>query len=174
MKTAPAASIRLGVSRWYQCAVLLFTIILVAACATFYWANGLFDAKNSLLLSAATCAIAWVLQMPFALARGRCTMLLANGFWRRVSLKSKELCGSPWIYKSTCWCVLRLCILHWLIGPLQKFKPQWLHLERRHTFRQGKLREAAGEDWRALRRALYAPPPQIALRSAAAVAAENA
>jgi hypothetical protein len=58
-------------------------------------------------------------------------------------------------------------------GPLQKIKPQWLHLERQHTLRQGKQREAApGEDWRALRRALYAPPP-IAVHNAAAMAADN-
>jgi hypothetical protein len=58
-------------------------------------------------------------------------------------------------------------------GLLQKIKPQWLHIERQHTLRQGKLTEAApGEAWRALRRALYAPPP-LAVYSPVPAAAEN-
>lgn len=74
-------------------------------------------------------------------------------------------------YLLVCFTPLRAAPVH---GPLEKIKPQWLHLERRHTLRQGNLHEAApGEDWRALRRALYAPPVTGTAHGAVPVTGEN-
>jgi hypothetical protein len=56
----------------------------------------------------------------------------------------------------------------------QSTKPQWLHLERRPSQRQGLVREQTpDQDWRALRRALYASTT-AAVPSALAAPADHA
>jgi hypothetical protein len=171
VKTAPAASIRLGASRWYQCAVVLLTIILVAACAKFYWASGQVNTRNVVFLAAAATGAAWGVLDAFRARQG--ALHYAAGEWV-LAQGELEIQGTLQVvidlqdYLLVRFTPLQLAPVH---GPLQKFKSPWLHLERRHTLRHGKLREAApGDDWRALRRALYAPP---STHNASAMAADN-
>jgi hypothetical protein len=147
VKTPPAASTRLGVSWWYQCAVVFFAILLIAACAIFYRASGYFDLKIALICAVAVCATSWAVYDAWRPRQG--ALHYAAGEWvlaqgeqesrgtlrvvldlQRYQLVRFTPCGSPPAS-----------------SQLLKIKAQWLHLE-----------SAYGQDWLALRRALYAAP----------------
>jgi hypothetical protein len=157
VKTPPAASIRLGISRWYQTAVALSAILLVAACAIFYGASGVLDIKMLLLAVCATGAIAWAAVDALRPRAG--ALHYAAGEWV-LALGDHESQGTlQVVIDLQQYLLVRFTPLgHGLqVVPAQQLKPQWLHLESRYTQRQGlQQAQAAAQDWRALRRALFA------------------
>jgi hypothetical protein len=147
VKTPPAASTRLEVSRWYQCAVALFAILLIASAAIFYGASGKFDLKMALVCTAAVCTSSWAVHDAWRPRQG--ALHYAAGEWVLAQGEQES--------QGTLHVVLDL--QHYLLvrftpsghptasSQQLKIKAQWLHLQ-----------SSYGQDWLALRRALYAAP----------------
>jgi hypothetical protein len=180
MKSPPAASIRLGASWWYRCMVLLTAALLIAACAVFYWASGLFDAKNGVFQSLRGVLVTTAASVAIALA-----------LWDawRPRFGALHYAGGDWVlalgdveYQGTLRPVLDL--QYYLLVTfvpstngsdprdnsdtlqLHNKQQQWLHLESRHARHSGLLDGQAGTaparsalalpSWQALRRAVHA------------------
>jgi hypothetical protein len=170
MKSPPAASIRLGVSWWYRCMVLLIASLLIAACALFYWASGLFDAQNSVFQSLRGISLAAV-----------ASLAIAQALWDawRPRYGALHYAGGDWVlalgdveYQGTLRPVIDL--QYYLLvtfvpsldsidtGQLHNKQQQWLHLESRHARHsmqsgtQATRSSLVLPSWQALRRAVHA------------------
>lgn len=155
MKTPPAASIRLGASVYYRTAVSLFAILLVASIILFTRTSGDFGIK--IVFVGLTGALAIALGLWDAWRPRQGALHYAAGQWV-LAKGDVESQGTLQVVSD-----LQTYILarytpsnHALDDSLQQHKTQWLHLESRH-----------GQDWRALRRALFAMPlPAMTIPSA--------
>ena len=147
MKTPPAASTRLGVSRWYQSVVGLFAILLIAASAIFFVANGHFDLKMALICAVAAGAVSWGLYDAWRPRQG--ALHYAALEWV-LAQDGQERQGTLHVALD----LQAYLLVHFTpsghpptSSQQLKIKAQWLHLE-----------NGCGQDWLALRRALYAAP----------------
>lgn len=148
MKTPPAASTRLGVSRWYQCVVGFFAILLIATPAVFYWARDILDLKIAFICLAAACAICWAIVDAWRPRQG--ALHYAAGEWVLAQGEHESQGTLQVALDLQSYLLVRFTPSgHPPLSSQQvKIKGQWLHLE-----------SAYGQDWRALRRALCAAPP---------------
>jgi hypothetical protein len=134
----------------------------------FYWAGGAFDVQNGLLAGAAAAATAWGLVDAFRPRQG--ALHYAAGEWVLAQGEHESQGTLQVAMDLQHYLLVRFIPLeHGLhASQTQSIKPQWLHLERRPSQRQGLQHEQIpGQDWRALRRALYAtasaaPAPALA------------
>jgi hypothetical protein len=176
MKSPPAASIRLGASRWYRGMVLLIASLLIAAYALFYWASGLFYAKNSVFQS-------W----QGILVAGAVSLAIAAALWDawRPRFGALHYAGGDWVlalgdveYQGTLRPVLDL--QYYLLVTfvpstngsdlrdgsdtlqLHNKQQQWLHLESRHA-RHTTHTSQNLSSWQALRRAVHAQAVPVGL-----------
>jgi hypothetical protein len=174
MKSPPAASIRLGASWWYRSMVLLIASLLIAACAVFYWASGLFDTQNSVFQS---------LRGVLVVAASSVAIALALWDAWRPRFGALHYAGGDWVlalgdveYQGTISAVLDLqyyMLVTFVPSPhsldprhLHNKQQQWLHLESRHARHPAQLDGQAGiaparsslhlPSWQALRRAVHA------------------
>jgi hypothetical protein len=174
MKTPPAASVRLGSAWWYRWMVSLLASLLIAACAAFPWASGLFGSKNGLQTSALPAA-SFVAVALVALAA---TLAALWDAWR-PRYGALHYADGHWVlaqgdveYQGTLQPVFDLYVYilvrftansdglnrHHPSDRLAKKQQQWLHLESRHA---GRNPHRNSPDWLAVRRAAYctAAPP---------------
>jgi hypothetical protein len=135
--------------------VVVVAILLIAACAVSADYNGFFTYKNALLSLPATAALAWAVWDAWRPRQG--ALHYAAGDWVLVQGDTETV--------GTLQVVLDLQV-YVLVGftPLPSdpehahhlnlattAPAQWLHLESRHA-------RQYGQDWRSLRRALFAAP----------------
>jgi hypothetical protein len=179
MKSPPAASIRLGFSWYYRAIVLLLAAFLIAACALFYWASGLFDAQKGVTQSLQGAALAMAASVTIALAlwdawRPRFGALhYAGGDWV-LALGDVEYQGTlrP-VLDLQSYLLVTFMPSHNSSDPrdgsdprqLHNNQQQWLHLESRHARHTTQLGTQSGQtarstlllpSWQALRRAVHA------------------
>jgi hypothetical protein len=124
-----------------------FAILLIAAPAIFYEARGRFDLKTWLVFAMAGCALAWGVRDAWRPRQG--ALHYAAGEWV-LAQGEHESQGTLHVALDLQFYLLaRFTPSGHLPTSAQqlKIKAQWLHLE-----------SAYGQDWRALRRALYAGP----------------
>lgn len=147
MKTPPAASTRLGVSRWYLSAVGFLATLLLAAAAIFYEAGGIFSLKAAVVCAAAACAISWGVYDAWRPRQG--ALHYASGEWVLAHGEHEGQGTLRVVLDLQRYLLVRFTPSDYSLTSSQqlKIKAQWLHLE-----------SAYGQDWRALRRALYAAP----------------
>ncbi len=151
MKTPPAASTRLGVSRWYQCAVALFAILLIASAAVFYWASGHFVLEIGVVCAATACALVWGIYDAWRPRHG--ALHYAAGEWVLAQDGQERQGTLRVVLDLQIYLLVRFTPSGYTSGLLpasskqHQIKGQCLHLE-----------SVYGQDWRALRRALYAAP----------------
>jgi hypothetical protein len=159
VKTPPSASIRLGASVVYRGVVVLLAAVLIAAYALFHWPTGsfVFNFGTPAVLMAlyAMAAIAWAVWDAWRPRRG--ALHYAAGEWV-LALGDVESQGTIRVevdlqnYLLVRFMPQRpvssLNEIHSTAAQQLSTHPQWLHLENRH-----------GQDWLALRRALFAAPP---------------
>jgi hypothetical protein len=142
----------------------------------FYWASGTFSIKNGLLAGGAAAATAWGLVDAFRPRQG--ALHYAAGEWVLAQGEHESQGTLQVAMDLQHYLLVRFIPLeHGLhASQQQSTKPQWLHLERRPSQRQGLQREQTpGQDWRALRRALYATAtPATAMSPHLAVPADRA
>jgi hypothetical protein len=127
--------------------VILFAALLIAAPAIFYWASGRFSLKIAGMCAVAVGTLAWGIYDAWRPRQG--ALHYAAGEWV-LAQGGQERQGTLRVVLD-----LQLYLLvrftpssHAPASSQQlKIKGQWLHLE-----------SAYGQDWRALRRALYAAP----------------
>jgi hypothetical protein len=79
MQTAPAVTYPLAASWVYRCAVGFFAIILIAAHALFYWANGGFNTSWALLCVTSLLVTGWAAYDAFNPMQG--DLRFADGQW---------------------------------------------------------------------------------------------
>lgn len=147
MKTPPAASTRLGISRWYLCAVGFLATLLIASVAVFNEIGGIFSLKAAVVCATVACAIGWGVYDAWRPRQG--ALHYASGEW---VLAHGELEGQGTlrvVLDLQRYLLVRFTPSDYSLTSSQqlKIKAQWLHLE-----------SAYGQDWPALRRALYAAP----------------
>jgi hypothetical protein len=146
VKTPPAASIRLGASVVYRVVVLVCTILLIAAYVLATRTLGLFSLQNTAMCGLGALAIAagvWDAWRPRTGA-----LHYAAGQWV-LAQEGVESQGTLVVVVDLSSYILArfIPVDHVLDATPQHPPTQWLHLESRH-----------GQDWLALRRALFAPP----------------
>jgi hypothetical protein len=147
VKTPPAASIRLGASLAYRGVVIFLAILLIAAYALFIWPTGVFNVKNGLAAAVAVLALAAALWDAWRPRAG--ALHYAAGQWV-LAQEGVEAQGTLQVALDLPSYLLVRFTPSAPIFDSAVFSPpapQWLHLEPRH-----------GQDWRALRRALFAAP----------------
>ena len=148
MKTAPAATIRLGASLFYRALVILVAIILVAACALFTGVSTDFTYKNAFILLLACISSSWALWDAWRVPHG--ALHYAAGQWV-LSRGDVEFTGTLHILLDFPRYMLvsfqhsgaGVQPTHPYYRPQRFFSSPCLHLEPRHS-----------PSWLALRRAL--------------------
>jgi hypothetical protein len=135
--------------------VLLLAIFLIASPATFYWASGRFDLKIAVICAAALAAISWGIVDAWRPRQG--ALHYAAGEWVLAQGGQESQGTLHVVLDLQLYLLVRFTPSDYSLGqslghgPTSsqqlKIKGQWLHLE-----------SAYGQDWRALRRALYAAP----------------
>jgi hypothetical protein len=128
----------------------------------FYWASGTFDMQSGLLAGGAAAATAWGLVDAFRPRQG--ALHYAAGEWVLAQGEHESQGTLQVAMDLQHYLLVRFIPLEYGLHASQQqqqqqqsTKPQWLHLERRPSQRPGLQREQTpGQDWRALRRALYA------------------
>jgi hypothetical protein len=149
VKTPPAASIRLGASVVYRAVVVLLATVTIAAYAIFHWPTGYFlinfGTPAVLMLLCGIAAIAWAVWDAWRPRRG--ALHYAAGEWV-LAQGDVESQGTIRVEIDLQNYLLVRFIPQGLAAANQApTHSQWLHLESRH-----------GQDWLALRRALFAAP----------------
>jgi hypothetical protein len=141
----------LGVSRWYQCVVGFVAILLIATSAIFYCTGDRFDLKIAFIGVAAVCAITWGVVDAWRPRQG--ALHYAAGEWVLAQGELESQGTLRVVLDLQRYLLVRFTPSGYASAQLPassqqlKIKGQWLHLE-----------SAYGQDWRALRRALYAAP----------------
>jgi HPt (histidine-containing phosphotransfer) domain-containing protein len=136
---------------------MLSAIILVAACAIFYWSSGVFSYINMLLMVCASAAVAWGLVDAFRPRQG--ALHYAAGEWVLAQGEVESQGTLQVVLDLQQYLLVRFIPSEYSLETVaqQKIKSQWLHLESRYTQRHGQQQDALpGQDWRALRRAVHA------------------
>jgi hypothetical protein len=131
--------------------VVFFAILLIAAPAIFYWTGGHFDLKMALICAAAVCAVGWAVYDAWRPRQG--ALHYAVGEWVLAQGGQESQGTLRVVLDLQRYLLVRFTPSGYASAQLPassqqlKIKGQWLHLE-----------SAYGQDWRALRRALYAAP----------------
>jgi hypothetical protein len=160
VKTPPAASIRLGASRWYQVAVGLMGLALVAACAIFYLLAPGLKMQWMLIGIVAALALAWAVRDAGRPVQG--ALHYAQGEWV-LARGDTETQGTLRValdlqnYMLVRFTAAPLSALPQPAGvrPQPRITTLWLHLERQYVAPVGPQGYAL--PWAAMRRAVYAP-----------------
>jgi hypothetical protein len=144
--------------------VVVFAIILIAACAISYRAGGQFDLKMAVLTGGAGLATLWALADAWRPRQG--ALHYAAGEWVLAQGEHESLGTLDVTLDLQQYLLVRFTPSGHAqdaagldAAQRHNIKKQWLHLESRHTRRHGQAQGAVQwQDWRALRRALFAVP----------------
>jgi hypothetical protein len=128
--------------------VVFLATLLIAAPAIFYWAGGRFDLKLSFICAAAVGTISGAVYDAWRPRQG--ALHYAAGEWVLAQGGQESQGTLHVVLDLQKYLLVRFTPSGHPPDSSQqlKIKGQWLHLE-----------SAYGQDWRALRRALYAAPP---------------
>jgi hypothetical protein len=155
VQSPPACSIALTRSLAYGLLTSVVTIISIAACAVSIWTTELFAYEKGLFLLLATAVAAWALWDAGRPRQG--ALHYAAGEWVLAQGESETLGTLHVALDLQHYVLARFTPLaseadNALAPHLLQIAPtQWLHLESRQA-------RQYGQDWRALRRALFAAP----------------
>jgi hypothetical protein len=134
----------------YRGIALLITIILIAACAAFMPANGLFSFKNGLFLMLVACTCPWLLRDAWKAPQG--SLHYAQGQWYWLH-DNQETPGTLRLHFDLQTYMLVSFSAHSVPYKLFPITTQWFHLEARHLDHAASPAQAGA--WAALRRAIY-------------------
>lgn len=152
MRYPPAITFTPQASWVYRAAVLLVTIILIAACAYSMPANGQFGLKNSVFLALAAFASLWLLRDAWKRPQG--SLLYAQGQWLWLR-EDQEIAGTLSLHLDLQSYMLVSFKAHAAQSSFFQTTTQWFHLEARHADHAASPANPGA--WLALRRAIHSP-----------------
>jgi hypothetical protein len=126
---------------------MVLAALLIAACAIFYWTTSGFDLKLSFVWGLAALVTAWGVHDAWRSRQG--ALHYAAGEWVLALGESESQGALQVVLDLQQYLLVRFIPSGHQLATSQylKIKGQWLHLENGY-----------GQDWLALRRALYAVP----------------